>query len=222
MRLGTVGVVLLLGLVGCSSPSPSSTEATPTAAPRYEQITLPTLPSSTTAVPLTTIAAPTVPVTVVVLTIPNRPTIALPPGVTVADQQAAEAAANAWWIEVDSQFQSLPNNDPSKLLALAYPGKPAGPAMMATLDRISKQGRRWVAGTVREQRINTTVFVENRVDIEVCVANNNFFIDGTGNRYDEGLGASYITTAVEKSNGVWLVVDFGNNRPPTDGVSCEG
>jgi hypothetical protein len=163
--------------------------------------------------------------TKVVLPIPNRPPIALPPGVTAADQRAAEAAANAWWLAFDAQTLAIPNNDPSKILAFAVPGKPAGPLMVKELEKIRAENivsQRLVPGTIRQQRINDTKFLAPTVvSVEICLANNDYYADASGTRYNEGLAASSFVTIVEKTPNGWLVSDYGRIRQEEDGKSCE-
>ncbi len=239
LLLGPAAVLTaVLGACGGGGSGADQTTAAPTTTvgPGPQLTTTPT--SALTSAPAPTTRAPTVldpttlaPTTAAPTTPPQTPlaptstrqVVTLPTGVSEADRLAAEAAAIGWWEEVQRQTKALPEFDPQAILALTIPGRPAGPAMVGTLERRRKEGFALRTGTVDQTVLLGTRFLSrDLVEVQVCLADDNVFIQQTtGVEELGGLGRSFYLSLLRRTASAWKVEDWGSFRDSEDGVACE-
>ena len=201
-------------------PIVTTTAATSAATTATSPAPLTTGPATSPAL-ATTLSPTTLPATAIATT--TRQVVTLPPGVTEADRIAAESAAIGWWEEVQVQTKALPEFDPQAILARTVPGRPAGPAMVATLEKRQKDGFSLRTGTVDQTVLLGTRFLSSDlVEVQVCLADDNFFVQQiTGVQELAGLGRSFYLSVLRRSAGGWKIDDWGSFRDSEDGVPCE-
>ena len=225
-----VAGVLALSVAGCGSSDGSDTTVEALPRPTKTALDLTKIPDAngvvSTAAPKPLAPPTTLPPTTAAPTsttlVPATVAVSLPPGVTDADRQAAEAAAIGWWEMFYDQFVALPNFDPQEVLSRAVPGTPGGPEFLQSLEDRRAKDFRFVAGLVDITAVRRTTFLgSDDVSVDVCTADDGYFVQAkTGKREYDGLTTSFYTTVLRRVDNRWLVVDFGSYQETIRGLSC--
>lgn len=223
-------LALSVGLSACSGSSgnpdtvaPTSTMPGPKTALDFSKI-----PNAdgivTTAAPVATVAPTTVVAGRTTQSSASPPTtlpIPLPPGVTEADRVAVEAAAKAWWEEVDRMADNLPAYDPNALLAKAVPGSADAMAIALLYQGLSKDGYRSRKGAINQTEVFRTEFRSpTTAELEVCTADDGAYITKAGQEEDTGLAGGIQILVFERRGDRWLFVQQKKIRQ-FEGVGCD-
>ena len=221
---------LALSVVGCGGSDGPDTTVAALSRPTKTALDLTKIPDSngvvSTAAPTTlapsTALRPTTTAPTSTVLVPATVAVSLPPGVTDADRQAAEAAAIGWWEMFYDQLVALPNFDPQEVLSRAVPGTPGGPEFLQSLEDRRGKNFRFIAGSIDVTEVRRTTFLgSDDVSVDVCTADDGYFVQAeTGMREYEGLTTSFYTTVLRRVKNRWLVVDFGSYRETIQGLSC--
>ena len=221
---------LALSVVGCGGSDGPDTTVAALSRPTKTALDLTKIPDSngvvSTAAPTTlapsTALLPTTTAPTSTVLVPATVAVSLPPGVTDADRQAAEAAAIGWWEENYRQLLALPNFDPGALLRLAAPGTPGGPAVIADLEKRRSGGFVFAPGGFHEATVLETVFTNGDTsEIKVCASDNGKFVQTSSGKEElGGLGSAFYQTLLRRIGERWLVADFGSYKATVFGKSC--
>ena len=221
---------LALSVVGCGGSDGPDTTVAALPRPTKTALDLTKIPDAngvvstaapTTLAPPTTLPPTTRPPTSTVL-VPATVAVSLPPGVTDADRQAAEAAAIGWWEMFYDQLVALPNFDPQEILSRAAPGRPGGPAMLEQFEQFRGRGTEFKPGDFHEVLVHQIRFQSaDSVIVEICSADDGKFVNAA-DAPDSGLGSSYLNTVLIRISNHWLVQDYGTSKPSQVGSRCVG
>ena len=214
---GLVALIVVAGLGACRGSSADTDTAVPTPTtarvPRTA-LDLSKIPNAdgivTTAAPVTVAPTTTIGAETTAqspASVPVTSPTPLPPGVTEADRVAVEAAAKAWWEEVDRMADNLPAYDPNALLAKAVPGSADAMAIALLYEGLSKDGYRSRKGAINQTEVLGTEFRSpTRAELEVCTADDGAYITALGQEEDSGLAGGIQILTFARRGDRWLFV----------------